>query len=302
MLIGHTIKLPCDLSTPGQVKHPVMENPETIDYNNNNYYYYNKSINNNNFLYNYNRQLQKPQSETNSKLSSTTSDLYSTSDQIQLVLWYHGEDISGLPFYSVDARHNLIDQRNKAIMQIMGSQHASQHHGTSGIDTNSVSNTMNSNYNNNNNYYQQLQQHQYGNIGNSNPIETTMNTIKLKHFVVPPYSERATFELRHNFLYHNQQQMAHLSPTQSQQHIEKPALLTIQSVRESDAGLYWCRVDYRWTRTTISKVRLNVLSKFISCFFLFVLFCFLSLSLSLFNYNISKYYINLFSIKNIVKI
>ena len=75
----------------------------------------------------------------------------------------------------------------------------------------------------------------------SDPYETT----KLKHFVVPPYSERATFELKHH------------------QNTNKPALLTIQSVKESDAGLYWCRVDYRWTRTTISKVRLNVMGMFL---------------------------------------
>lgn len=131
--------------------------------------------------------------------STTPSpDPYAASDPVQLVLWYQGADISGSPFYSVDARSSAADQL-AARTKLQASQTFGAH--------------------------------------------APEGEAKLKHFVAPPYSDRATFELKHH------------------QATNRPAILTIQSVRESDAGLYWCRVDYRWTRTTISKVRLNVLGK-----------------------------------------
>lgn len=39
------------------------------------------------------------------------------------------------------------------------------------------------------------------------------------------------------------------------------AHLYLMPVVESDAGLYWCRVDYKWERTTISTVTMNVIGK-----------------------------------------
>jgi len=36
-------------------------------------------------------------------------------------------------------------------------------------------------------------------------------------------------------------------------------MLTIDPVIDSDDASYWCRVDFRWTRTTISAVTLNVI-------------------------------------------
>lgn len=39
----------------------------------------------------------------------------------------------------------------------------------------------------------------------------------------------------------------------------RPAMLRIKDVNPQDDGQYWCRVDYRWTRTTISLIKLNVI-------------------------------------------
>lgn len=148
-------------------------------------------------------------------------DPYATSDPVQLVLWYHGADISGSPFYSVDARHasSIKGHSVKAMMKGQGQRSSSS------ISDNNSDSSADSNSNND-----------------------SKEEAKLKHFVAAPYTDRTTFDL---------------SKGQSSQPMNKrPALLTIQAVRESDAGIYWCRVDFRWTRTTISRVRLNVLGKF----------------------------------------
>lgn len=215
VLSGNSIQLPCDLSGAGQMDQPlpVMEHdvdglPKTIDNNNNN---------NEDHV---NRMDQMYKSDSS---AVPTVDPFS-SDAVQLILWYHGSDISGSPFYSVDARHsNVIDQRNKAA--IMWQKHEQ--------------------------YGQQ--QHQQQSSPSPSPIHSPQHQsngsnfeAKLKHFVVPPYNGRARFELRGN---------KHTSSSQ------QAALLTLDSVREEDGGWYWCRVDYRWTRTTISKIRLNVLGK-----------------------------------------
>lgn len=150
ILLGSTVQLPCDLSPPGQLD-PVMEED-------------------------------KGDNEDSHVVGSSTAQF--DFESIQLILWYHGEDISGSPFYSVDARANVKKHHPRIIER---------------------------------------------------PEERNMSDL-LKHFVMPPYGERIMFDLKQN-----------------------PALLTIHSVMEEDAGVYWCRVDYRWTRTTISKIRLNVI-------------------------------------------
>ena len=42
----------------------------------------------------------------------------------------------------------------------------------------------------------------------------------------------------------------------------KPSILKIEPVQKSDAGIYRCRVDYRWARTFTHSMILNVIGKF----------------------------------------
>ncbi|KAH7639128.1 hypothetical protein HUG17_3161 [Dermatophagoides farinae] len=165
------------------------------------------------------QQQQKQQSQTNIQSSQPL-------DMIQLILWYHGDDISGSPFYSVDAR---LQQQPSSSSSLMNNQNDS-------FNTN--------------------QQQQ-------NPI-----TNQWKHFLMDPYNERAKFVVNHHTIYSNQQQQEQTTKKifdnfqQQQQQsgniLINPFMLIIDPVQEQDQGLYWCRVDYRWTRTTISKVKLNV--------------------------------------------
>lgn len=57
-----------------------------------------------------------------------------------------------------------------------------------------------------------------------------------KHFIGDEYEGRATFDIS-----------------------VRPAVLKINPIVETDGGQYWCRVDFRWTRTTISTVQLTVI-------------------------------------------
>lgn len=66
------------------------------------------------------------------------------------------------------------------------------------------------------------------------------NISQARHFVAPPYQGRATFELN-------------LSA--------RLALLVVRPLAAEDEGHYICRVDFRWTRTTVSTVKLDVIGK-----------------------------------------
>ena len=85
------------------------------------------------------------------------------------------------------------------------------------------------------------------------------NMSNARHFVATPYRDRATFELNIN---------------------THTALLMLRPLRSHDDGQYICRVDFRWTRTTISTVKLDVIGEFCVCFFLF--------SFSFFVHNLAK--------------
>lgn len=40
-----------------------------------------------------------------------------------------------------------------------------------------------------------------------------------------------------------------------------PSILNINPVREEDASIYSCRVDYKWSRTSISNINLFIIGK-----------------------------------------
>ncbi|XP_027203547.2 uncharacterized protein LOC113797380 isoform X3 [Dermatophagoides pteronyssinus] len=66
----------------------------------------------------------------------------------------------------------------------------------------------------------------------------TQNFSLARHFIASSYQQRASYEMN----------LA-----------TRTASLIINPVEDSDDGHYICRVDYRWTRTTISNVRLEVI-------------------------------------------
>lgn len=66
------------------------------------------------------------------------------------------------------------------------------------------------------------------------------NVSQGRHFIADTYMGRARFELS-------------LST--------RTALLAIGPLRADDDGNYICRVDYRWARTTISQIKLDVIGK-----------------------------------------
>ncbi|GIX80586.1 hypothetical protein CDAR_15841 [Caerostris darwini] len=61
---------------------------------------------------------------------------------------------------------------------------------------------------------------------------------KAKHFPAPTLGSRAFFET-----------------------LTKPTILKIEPIQEKDAGIYRCRVDYRWARTFTHSMILKVIGK-----------------------------------------
>lgn len=124
------------------------------------------------------------------------------SDSISLVLWYRGEDISGTPIYSVDARYTPFS--------------------------------------------------------------------KAQHFVHKSYITRQLMNFTLTRLNNDPAEPSGTSPKPTE--YSKPvatstAHLYVMPAEESDAGLYWCRVDYKWERTTISIVTVNVIGECHSALF-----------------------------------
>ena len=127
-----------------------------------------------------------PSALFNSSVTSFPSSSTS-SDGLNLILWYRGEDISGSPIYTVDGR----DISSK------------------GTGT--------------------------GTWSNSGGGSATNNNDSSRHFVGSELTNRAHVNLAMH-----------------------PATLIIDSIDSGDSGTYWCRVDFRWTRTLISMVQLTV--------------------------------------------
>lgn len=105
-------------------------------------------------------------------------------DSPQLILWYHGNDISGSPIYTLDGRD---------LAAPLSGAHD----------------------------------------GDASPENQTM-----RHFVAPDYQHRARIDLSGH-----------------------PVQLLLDAVDVNDTGTYWCRVDFRWTRTLISMMQLKVHGK-----------------------------------------
>jgi len=68
-----------------------------------------------------------------------------------------------------------------------------------------------------------------------------VNITQARHFVAPAYHNRASFEL--NFA-------------------ARLAVLLLEPILEDDDAEYICRVDPRWSRTTVSHVKLDVICKY----------------------------------------
>ena len=119
-------------------------------------------------------------------LTSASGPGTSPSDIANLILWYHGDDISGSPIYTVDGRGDNI--------------------------------------------YMMLKSHQH------------------RHFVSTKLTNRTSVDL-----------------------YSRPARLIIDSVDLEDSGTYWCRADFRWTRTLISMVELNVQGKVLYLLIIFII-------------------------------
>lgn len=80
----------------------------------------------------------------------------------------------------------------------------------------------------------------------------THNISSARHFLAQSYRDRASFELNIS---------------------TRTALLFLNQLQAQDDGHYICRVDYRWTRTTISNVRLEVIGMWhLLFYYLFISF------------------------------
>ncbi|KAH9420191.1 hypothetical protein DERP_011525 [Dermatophagoides pteronyssinus] len=160
------------------------------------------------------------------------------SDSISLVLWYRGDDISGSPIYSVDASHQSFEYaqhfihknyQHKQLMNFTLNQQQQQ-------QQQSINFTLNQqksgDINNSSSKQQQQQQleieSKFKTTSSSMPSTTTTTTTTLPTITSKPISKST-------------------------------AHLYIMPIEEKDSGLYWCRVDYKWERTTISTVTLNVI-------------------------------------------
>lgn len=134
----------------------------------------------------------------------------SPSDSISLVLWYRGEDISGTPIYSVDARYTPLSKAQHFI---------SEAYQTRELVNFTMSLEMIRDYEAN---------------GLQSELEKVTTTTSSPENKTTARSKPISSSTAHLWL--------------------KPVI-------ESDAGLYWCRVDYKWERTTISIVTVNVIGK-----------------------------------------
>lgn len=164
------------------------------------------------------------------------------SDSISLVLWYRGEDISGSPIYTLDARHQTSFEQAKHFI------HKDYQH------KKLMNFTLNTEHNQGNNDGSSL----------SSPSTVVLERNSPNILFNNDYNASSTSTI---IDHHGNNNDSMTTPTTTTTTTIKPiakstAHLYVLPVEESDAGLYWCRVDYKWERTTISTVTLNVIGKF----------------------------------------
>ena len=88
---------------------------------------------------------------------------------------------------------------------------------------------------------------------------------KAQHFVSKPYQDRQMMNFTLSPLEVDPETAGNsssLSPSPTKPSSASTAHLYVMPVEESDAGLFLCRVDYRWERTTISIVTVNVIGEY----------------------------------------
>lgn len=150
------------------------------------------------------------------------------SDSITLVLWYRGEDISGVPIYSVDGR--FVPAQHFAHEQYANKSLVNFTMATTGLDDSEVDE------------------------------EGSAHLAQLKSTPTSGSAPQSVINTRLTAM------LPTSASTTAATSTAKPASastghLHVRPVEESDAGLYWCRVDYKWERTTISIVTVNVIGK-----------------------------------------
>lgn len=133
------------------------------------------------------------------------------SDSISLVLWYRGEDISGTPIYSVDARYTPLSK--------------AQHFISEAYQTREL-------------------------------VNFTMSLEMIRDYEANGMSTEVAAAVSTTTTASPENKTMGAKPISS-----STAHLWLKPVVEGDAGLYWCRVDYKWERTTISIVTVNVIGK-----------------------------------------
>lgn len=147
------------------------------------------------------------------------------SDSISLVLWFHGEDISGTPIYSVDARFNPF--------------HKAQHFVHKQYQNRQVMNFTLSQFDKSSETVPELWQTPPPSGSSPRPNNAKPVSASTAHLLMMPVVEGFVLSIASQY-----------SP--------------YDSASCSDAGLYWCRVDYRFYRSTISIVTVNVIGELVA--------------------------------------
>ena len=155
-------------------------------------------------------------------LKSSSSNIM-MADSPKLLLFYHGDDISGSPIYTVDMRQPLTKMMND------NNHNSSFKHFISQTYQNRAKVI----------FPKQQQQQQHSSSSSSSSAELIINNNNKEDVDNDEINEKIQFN----------------------QNDYDQAQLILDNVQSNDNGLYWCRVDFRWMRTLISTVELKVHGK-----------------------------------------